>query len=58
MSDGMVKPELTIAPSVESSDTSVVTFRLMRPSVSTTGLKARLIPNFLNSIVGVQELTA
>ena len=57
-SDGMVKPEFTIAPSVESSETSVVTFRLMRPSDSTTGMKARLMPNFLNSTVGVHGLMA
>ena len=36
----------------EMSDTSVMTRRLMRPSLSTTGVKFRLTPNFLNSIDG------
>ena len=36
----------------EMSDTSVITFRLMRPSLSTIGVKCRLTPNFLNSIEG------
>ncbi len=39
-----------MAFSLESSDTSVETFRLMRPSPSTTGVKERLTPNFLKSI--------
>ena len=38
----------------EMSDTSVITRRLMRPSLSTTGVKLRLTPNFLNSIDGWQ----
>ena len=42
------------ALSVERSDTSVMTLRLMRPSLSTTGVKFRLTPNFLNSIDGWQ----
>ena len=37
---------------VDRSDTSVITFRLMRPSLSTTGVKFRLTPNFLKSIDG------
>ena len=36
----------------EMSDTSVMTLRLMRPSLSTTGVKLRLTPNFLNWIEG------
>src|SRR6202034_1165207 len=36
---------------LERSETSVRTLRLIRPSVSTTGVKVRLTPNFLNSIV-------
>ena len=40
--------------SVERSDTSVITLRLMRPSLSTTGVKLRLTPNFLNWIEGWQ----
>src|SRR5262249_29447488 len=43
-----------IAFSVERSDTSVMTFRLILPSVSTTGVKTRLTPNFLNVICGWQ----
>ena len=36
--------------SLERSDTSVRTLRLMRPSESTIGVKLRLTPNFLNSM--------
>ena len=36
--------------SFDSSDTSVITLRLMRPSDSTTGVKFRPTPNFLNWI--------
>src|ERR1700691_761829 len=39
---------------VDRSDTSVITLRLMRPSLSTTGVKSRLTPNFLKSIDGWQ----
>src|SRR5476649_2811940 len=42
------------ALSVDRSDTSVITLRLMRPSDSTTGVKTRLTPNFLKSIWGWQ----
>src|SRR4051812_36324242 len=42
------------ALSVERSDTSVMTLRLMRPSLSTTGVNVRLTPNFLKSMVGWQ----
>src|ERR1700719_5251038 len=37
--------------SVEISDTSVITRRLIRPSVSTTGVKLREMPNFLKLTV-------
>src|SRR5579863_2715622 len=37
---------------LDRSDTSVITLRLMRPSLSTTGVKLRLTPNFLKSIEG------
>src|ERR1700724_720635 len=37
--------------SVETSDTSVITRRLIRPSVSTTGVKLREMPNFLKLTV-------
>jgi hypothetical protein len=40
--------------SFDSSDTSVITRRLIRPSVSTTGVKLSEIPNFLNEIEVVQ----
>jgi hypothetical protein len=43
--------------SAEMSDTSVMTRRLMRPSLSTTGVKFRLTPNFLNWIEGCQVVT-
>ena len=33
--------------SFDSSDTSVITRRLIRPSVSTTGVKLSEMPNFL-----------
>ena len=38
-------------PSADSSDTSVLTRRLMRPSDSTTGVKLRATPNGLNWMV-------
>src|SRR3954469_780930 len=37
--------------SVETSDTSVITRRLIRPSVSTTGVKLREMPNLLKLTV-------
>src|SRR6185369_2594057 len=40
--------------STERSDTSVMTFRLMRPSERTMGVNTRLTPNFLNVICGWQ----
>src|ERR1700730_19401858 len=39
---------------LDRSDTSVITLRLIRPSLSTTGVKFRLTPNFLKSIAGWQ----
>src|SRR5689334_5353238 len=44
-----------MAFSVDRSETSVITFRLIRPSVRTTGVKTRLTPNFLNVICGWQS---
>ena len=35
------------ALSLDNSDTSVITRRLMRPSLSTTGVKLSEMPNFL-----------
>src|SRR5215475_6902241 len=43
------------ALSLDRSDTSVITLRLMRPSDSTTGVKFMLTPNFLNSIEAWQS---
>src|ERR1700730_6151235 len=40
--------------SVETSDTSVITRRLIRPSLSTTGVKLSEIPNFLKLAVWTQ----
>ena len=47
-------PEWSANCCVDRSDTSVITLRLMRPSLSTTGVKSRLTPNFLKSIEGWQ----
>src|SRR6202140_3113958 len=54
--EGIVDP---LAPpvkefSVETSDTSVITRRLIRPSVSTTGVKLSEMPNFLKLTVWTQ----
>ena len=57
--EGMVSVVVSLMPtdcvsvswlSVESSDTSVMTLRLMRPSPSTTGVKFRPTPNFFHWI--------
>src|ERR1700682_5302058 len=40
--------------SVETSDTSVITRRLIRPSLSTTGVKLSEMPNFLKLTVWTQ----
>ena len=40
--------------SFDSSETSVMTRRLIRPSVITTGVKLSEMPNFLNEIWVVQ----
>ena len=48
--------ESVIELSFDSSDTSVITRRLIRPSVSTTGVKLSEIPNFLNEIEVVQTI--
>ena len=41
---------IVMALSFDSSDTSVITRRLIRPSVSTTGVKLSEMPNFLKLI--------
>src|ERR1700738_1957635 len=43
-----------MALSFDNSDTSVITRRLIRPSVSTTGVKLSEIPNFLKLTVWTQ----
>lgn len=43
-----------MAFSIDSSETSVITRRLMRPSASTTGVKLSRMPNFLYMIWVVQ----
>ena len=57
LSAGMLMPDKTTAPSVVSSLTSLSIFRLMRPSDSTTGVKARPTPNFLNCTVSLPSLS-
>ncbi len=56
--DGIVRVLVTVAVtdwascselSADSSDTSVMTRRLIRPSVRTTGVKFSVMPNFLKS---------
>ena len=43
------------ALSLDRSETSVITFRLMRPSDITNGVKFMLTPKFLNSIEAWQS---
>ena len=43
-----------MAFSIDSSETSVITRKLMRPSASTTGVKLSEMPNFLYMIWVVQ----
>src|SRR3984957_9437684 len=50
--EGTEIPLILIELSVETSDTSVMTRRLIRPSVSTTGVKLSEMPNFLKEIEG------
>src|ERR1700676_1931303 len=52
--DGTVVPEMVIELSSAISDTSVITRRLIRPSVSTTGVKLSEMPNFLKLTEGEQ----
>src|ERR1700690_3709528 len=49
---------MLIELSLETSDTSVITRRLMRPSASTTGVKLSEMPNFLKAIDGAHCPTA
>ena len=43
---------MTSELALDRSDTSVSTLRLMRPALSTTGVKFRLTPKFLKLIDG------
>src|SRR5260370_10049155 len=54
--EGIVVPALAPVKefSDETSDTSVITGRLIRPSVSTTGVKLSEMPNFLKVTVWTQ----
>ena len=56
--EGTEIPLMLIELSLETSDTSVITRRLMRPSVSTTGVKLSEMPNFLKAIDGAHWPTA
>src|SRR5665213_2545952 len=49
---------MLIELSFETSDTSVITRRLIRPSESTTGVKFSEMPNFLKEIDGAHCPTA
>src|ERR1700722_18914662 len=50
--EGTVSPLMVIELSFETSDTSVIPRREMRPSVSTIGVKLSEMPNFLNATDG------
>src|ERR1700744_3935326 len=56
LTEGIVVPPAppVSAFSAETSDTSVITRRLIRPSASTTGVKLREMPNFLKLTVWTQ----
>src|SRR6202034_1628136 len=49
LSEGTVSPLMVIELSLETSDTSVITRRLIRPSESTIGGKLSEMPNFLKA---------
>src|ERR1700723_4183855 len=52
LTDGTLTPLMLMELSVEISETSVITRRLILPSVSTTGVKLSEMPNFLKAIDG------
>src|ERR1700692_446189 len=58
LTEGMMRLLRLIELSFETSDTSVITLRLMRPSVSTTGVKLSEMPNFLKEIDGAHAAMA
>src|ERR1700678_3440712 len=58
LTEGTLIPLTLIELSVEISETSVITRRLILPSVSTTGVKLSEMPNFLKAIDGAHCPTA
>src|SRR3954454_10779846 len=56
--EGTEIPLMLMELSFEISETSVMTRRLIRPSVSTTGVKFNEMPNFLKAIDGAHCPTA
>ena len=50
--EGTEIPLTLMELSLETSDTSVMTRRLIRPSVNTTGVKFNEMPNFLKAMEG------
>src|SRR5271156_6835387 len=52
LTEGTEIPLMLIELSLETSDTSVITRRLIRPSLSTIGVKLSEMPNFLKAIDG------
>src|ERR1700722_13315945 len=58
LTEGTLTPLMLIELSGETSETSVITRRLILPSVSTTGVKLSEMPNFLKAIDGAHCPTA
>src|SRR5580704_920245 len=58
LTEGTEIPLMLIELSLDTSDTSVITRRLILPSVSTTGVKLSEMPNFLKAIDGEHCPTA
>src|ERR1700684_1994416 len=58
LTDETLTPLMLMELSVEISETSVITRRLILPSVSTTGVKLSEMPNFLKAIDGEHCPTA
>src|ERR1700733_11692164 len=56
--EGTVIPVTVIELSSDTSETSVITRRLIRPSFNTTGVKLSEIPNFLKELEGAHCPTA
>src|ERR1700755_2970264 len=58
LTEGTVIPVTVIELSSDTSETSVITRRLIRPSFITTGVKLSEIPNFLKEMEGAHCPTA